>query len=592
MKNELLIRTLWRLAVGMMVATWALPAAAECGDGQCVISEEGCYSCSTDCGECPGGEGSSCAGRCGYNTEECWCDELCHPYADCCADVCLQCSMLPGCSSDQCNNGMCDEGESCYSCPADCGDCNLCGDTHCGDQEDCWSCPADCGACEDCGDGECVGPEDCHSCPMDCGYCPDCENAVCGNLENCFACPQDCGDCLGGCGDGECAATETCDNCAEDCKECCGDGICNAEAGEDCTGCPEDCGACGECGDGECTEGELCSDCPKDCGDCCGDGTCDPEQGETCLLCPADCTECCGDGICGDTEDCVDCEDDCGECCGDGDCSAEFEEDCETCPDDCGECECSILPNIGTTWTFAFNFDEELDAVGTGGGVKVGLSASSHKSIDEDAGLCIEGLSGGGEVGACMSVAYQKTCFVYTLDMGGQCEKALSCEEPPQWACDESNYCCGGTIAGGGTFSRSFEPEKKFSIWKLEAKCGMNIGGSVGGTLSGNSKWGPLCECPAGSAFITVRVKGGASGGGSCGIKAFGKEFVGIGASANACVNVGVSGGYGCGGAIGSPVGGASFQIKVSPFTVGWFTVSGVVKTWGTGSGCTGATDY
>jgi len=250
------------------------------------------------------------------------------------------------------------------------------------------------------------------------------------------------------------------------------------------------------------------------------------------------------------------------------------------------------MPNLGPTWGFGFDLGEELMVAGTGAEFKLGLSATTHNAVDKDKQQCIEGLSGGGEVGACMAVVYQKLCLVYTLDVGGQCEKGMTCEEPPQWVCDESNYCCGGTVAGGATVIRSWEPEKKFSIWKLEAKCGMSIAGSLGGSLSGNSKWGPLCDCPDGSAFVTVRVKGGASGGGSCSIKAFGKTFVGIGASANACANLGLSGGYGCGGLIGSPVGGASFTIKVTPFTVGWFTISGVAKTWGTGSGCTGATDY
>ncbi len=594
MNNGYGTRVLLAVAVGALLTTWALPAAAECGDGACVIEEEGCYSCPEDCGECPGGPGTSCSGLCGYNTESCYCDELCHPYADCCADVCLACPTLPGCSSDQCGNGACDEGESCYSCPGDCGDCNLCGDTFCGAQETCQSCAADCGPCEDCGDGDCAAPEDCHSCPPDCGYCEDCGDGVCGELENCFACPADCGDCVGNCGDGECGANETCNTCAEDCGECCGDGTCDGGAGEDCTSCPEDCSTCADCGDGVCGEGETCDSCPDDCGDCCGDGICDEDQGETCLLCPADCTGCaeCGDGECDLEEDCESCEEDCGDCCGDGNCDADAGEDCETCPDDCGDCECTLLPNLGTTWTFAFDFDEEVSAAGTGASVKVGLSDSTHHSVDKANLKCVEGLSGGGEVGACMKVVNMNTCVVYDIGVGGQCEKAMVCEDPPQFVCDEGNTCCGGTLQGGVTVSRAWEPEVKFGIWKFEAKCGCSIGGSIGGSLSGNGQWGPLCDCPAGSGFVTVRVKGGANGGGSCGIKAFGKTFVGIGATANACANVGVSAGYGCGGLLGNPVGGASFTIRVVPFTVGWFTISGVAKTWGTGSGCTGATDY
>lgn len=76
-----------------------------------------------------------------------------------------------------------------------------------------------------------------------------------------------------------------------------------------------------------------------------------------------------------------------------------------------------------------------------------------------------------------------------------------------------------------------------------------------------------------------------------CGVKAFGKTLAGVGASAKACVNVGVSAGYGCD-FILKPVGGVSFRINVDPIVIGWFKVKAMVKLWTAGSGCSGATDY
>lgn len=49
-----------------------------------------------------------------------------------------------------------------------------------------------------CGDGSCDSGETCDTCPQDCGVCSpetSCPNGVCANPESCSTCPQDCGAC-------------------------------------------------------------------------------------------------------------------------------------------------------------------------------------------------------------------------------------------------------------------------------------------------------------------------------------------------------------------------------------------------------------
>jgi hypothetical protein len=149
----------------------------------------------------------------------------------------------PSDDSSTCGDGTCDDGETCTSCPIDCGFCSTCGNGTCDPGESCSSCPQDCGACPACGDGFCNGGEDCVTCPEDCGVCMTCGDGTCSGTENCTNCPTDCGECAG-CGDGHCSADETCVSCPQDCGSCavCGNGVCND--GETCTNCPQDCGMC------------------------------------------------------------------------------------------------------------------------------------------------------------------------------------------------------------------------------------------------------------------------------------------------------------------------------------------------------------
>lgn len=129
-------------------------------------------------------------------------------------------SCVTGTDADNCNDFTCDgccdsegtcrrgttpthcggSGAVCASCPSgracDNGVCSRCGDGQCrsGEGETCSTCPQDCGACPFCGDGKCLGSETCSTCAKDCGACP-CGNGVCAATETCSSCSADCGAC-------------------------------------------------------------------------------------------------------------------------------------------------------------------------------------------------------------------------------------------------------------------------------------------------------------------------------------------------------------------------------------------------------------
>jgi hypothetical protein len=144
--------------------------------------------------------------------------------------------------------------------------CGGCGDAACDTNagETCSSCPADCG-CQtgwSCQSGQCVQSP------------PPCGNGSCEvNLgESCATCPADCG----------CQAGWSCQNgqCVQPPPHC-GNGSCEANLGETCATCPADCGcqAGWSCQNGQCVQPP-----PH-----CGNGPCEANLGETCATCPADC---------------------------------------------------------------------------------------------------------------------------------------------------------------------------------------------------------------------------------------------------------------------------------------------------------------
>ena len=127
-----------------------------CGDGTCNATDnEDCETCPEDCGPCPQGSCGdavclgdettcSCPQDCGDPCEDLECGPApclgaeidcgaCTGYQTCYAGIC---KVLDDCDAaaatdDICPDGICGVGESCESCPEDCGDCPQCGDVQC-----------------------------------------------------------------------------------------------------------------------------------------------------------------------------------------------------------------------------------------------------------------------------------------------------------------------------------------------------------------------------------------------------------------------------------------------------------------------------
>ncbi len=167
-----------------------------------------------------------------------------------------------------CPGQGCDEGtETCLPLTCD-------NDGACEAGEDCSSCPADCvsggGGSPVCGDGICQpsNGEDCLSCAS------DCRGKQTGNLSNRYCCGLDVD-----CADARCdAETWICDD-APSVPYCCGDAMC--DPGEDPCNCQVDCGAAPPI-EANCTDGV-----DNDCDDL-TDGA-DPEcacghKGDACLI--------------------------------------------------------------------------------------------------------------------------------------------------------------------------------------------------------------------------------------------------------------------------------------------------------------------
>lgn len=94
-----------------------------------------------------------------------------------------------------CGDNVCDQEETCESCPQDCGECpaeNECGNELCEDGEDEFNCPEDCCSSSDCNNNICSPCDSYYECYDDCEETSECGNGVCEDGEDENNCPQDC----------------------------------------------------------------------------------------------------------------------------------------------------------------------------------------------------------------------------------------------------------------------------------------------------------------------------------------------------------------------------------------------------------------
>jgi hypothetical protein len=208
-----------------------------------------------------------------------------------------------------------------------------------------------------CGNGACAGGESCESCPGDCGACPcagfgcpcdtsgDCDSQLCYEVDGeglCTeACVEDCpagwtcasgpragGDLLFVCVPDPCEPTdELCDGLDNDCNGQIDDlkGDCEVvnEWGT-CKGTPK-CQQTATICEGAAAEPEACDGADNDCDGEVDEGFAD-ENGDG----VADCLPICGDGTCNGGETCGSCSEDCGACCSDFGCPCEAANDCSS----------------------------------------------------------------------------------------------------------------------------------------------------------------------------------------------------------------------------------------------------------------------
>ncbi len=182
---------------------------------------------------------------CGGPTLEgnCWCDDLCEDYGDCCGDKAEVCDEEPAielCLQDeQCDSGYCDHTECLSNCPEGMFCPAVCWG-QCGEPPE----PEGCLATSDCGDGEFCSFESgcgegpvgaCESLPTACAeiYAPvcGCDAVTYGNacaasaagvsVQSEGPCPSEPSSCEGSCGGP--ADGCWCDDLCEQYGDCCGD---------------------------------------------------------------------------------------------------------------------------------------------------------------------------------------------------------------------------------------------------------------------------------------------------------------------------------------------------------------------------------
>lgn len=270
----------------------------ECVAGKCEKCQPKCQDklcgpdgCGGTCGACKGTDvcvqgqcaQSLCTGQCGAGGpqktpegKDCYCDDACKGYGDCCPGACAACPTLKGCCEPSCAGKECgDDG-----CGGVCGKCANNGSCEAGK---CTTCKLNC-------EGKQCGPDGCGG---ECGKCSDGGTCEAGK---CAACQPkctgvECGDdgCKGSCGDCPKGKTCTAGKCIcppSGTTVCCGNSVCPIDT---CGGVGAPLYPCSE----NCVDGECAAKCVPSCvGKGCGSDGC----GGTCGQCPSGYT--CAAGSC------------------------------------------------------------------------------------------------------------------------------------------------------------------------------------------------------------------------------------------------------------------------------------------------------
>ncbi|MGH1345856.1 MAG: hypothetical protein ACRBN8_30105 [Nannocystales bacterium] len=231
------------LLLPLVACDTAPPATEDSGAQPDPNADRGPLGKADAIGSCEDSEGGDfCGGPSGEGN--CWCDDLCEDFGDCCSDKPSVCDGEPApvelcLQDDQCDSGFCDHTECLSNCP----DGMICPAVcwgQCGDEPE----PSDCLASSDCGEGEfCEFESECGEGPVGacvatpevcaeiyapvCGcdavtYGNACEAASAGvSVQTQGACPVEPGTCEGSCGGQGNGCW--CDDLCEQFGDCCGD---------------------------------------------------------------------------------------------------------------------------------------------------------------------------------------------------------------------------------------------------------------------------------------------------------------------------------------------------------------------------------
>jgi len=422
---------------------------ADCDDGLYCTGNATCVSGLCVPGNSPCDDGVPCtADLCDESTDTCSYtpDEVNCPFQPCsdrsCHPLLGYCIHTPNDAVGGCDDGVfCNGLEFCSA-----GACAAGGISCPGSDEGCDEIHDVCVVCDD--NGTCELGEDCDTCPNDCaGGGAICGNTICeaGDGEDCLTCPEDCNGKLGGnpnqryccgdgtaqygvtCTDGRCTANgNTCTN-EPAFGSCCGDLFC--EGTENTTNCAVDCDP--ECQlDSECSDGDPCTV------DMCITGYCanpplDCDDGSVCT------TDSCVGGVC--VNDPVFCDD--GDPCTVNTCDP-FS-GCQFPPVNCNDgnaCTADSCDN-GTCLHAWITCDDGDLCTWDSCDTKFGCQYSPVVCEDNDA--CTANTCSGG---ACSFIPIN--CDDGDACTSDSCHVVLGCINTPM-ICDDSDACTADSCSGG-----------------------------------------------------------------------------------------------------------------------------------------------